>query len=106
MALAWRRLPPICCTWRRPRLPSWPSAPGRSAGASTSLPSLSIEVSHSVRFDSDNNATACPEVLAAIAAGNHGLAVAYGDDPWTQRLDGVLGEFFGTEVRAFAVTTG
>ncbi|HYL70056.1 MAG TPA: beta-eliminating lyase-related protein [Candidatus Dormibacteraeota bacterium] len=59
-----------------------------------------------MRFDSDNTATACPEMLAAIAAANHGLAVAYGDDPWTQQLDSVLGDFFGTEVRAFAVTTG
>ncbi|HYL71095.1 MAG TPA: beta-eliminating lyase-related protein, partial [Candidatus Dormibacteraeota bacterium] len=57
-----------------------------------------------MRFDSDNTATACPQMLTALAAANHGLAVAYGDDPWTQRLDGVLGEFFGTEVRAFAVT--
>ena len=63
-------------------------------------------MSQSVRFDSDNTATACPEMLAAIAAANHGLAVAYGDDPWTQRLDAVLGGFFGTELRAFAVATG
>jgi threonine aldolase len=59
-----------------------------------------------VRFYSDNTATACPEILAAITAANQGLAVAYGDDPWTQRLDAVLGAFFGAEVRAFAVTTG
>jgi threonine aldolase len=59
-----------------------------------------------VRFDSDNTATACPEILAAIGAANHGLAVPYGDDPWTQRLDAALGTFFGTEVRAFAVATG
>jgi threonine aldolase len=59
-----------------------------------------------MRFDSDNTASAGAEMLAAIAAANHGLAVPYGDDPWTQRLDAVLGEFFGTELRAFAVTTG
>ncbi len=59
-----------------------------------------------MRFYSDNTATACPEVLAAITAANQGLAVAYGDDPWTQRLDAVLGAFFGAEVRAFAVATG
>ncbi|HEX8756871.1 MAG TPA: low specificity L-threonine aldolase [Steroidobacteraceae bacterium] len=59
-----------------------------------------------MRFFSDNTASVCPQILEAITAANRGLAVAYGDDPWTQRLDGVLGEFFGTEVRAFAVATG
>jgi len=59
-----------------------------------------------MRFYSDNTATAAPEILAAVAEANQGHTVAYGDDPWTQRLDAVLGEFFGTEVRAFCVTTG
>jgi threonine aldolase len=59
-----------------------------------------------VRFFSDNTASACPEIVAALAAANHGLARAYGDDEWSARLDGVLGEYFGTPVRAFAVATG
>jgi threonine aldolase len=59
-----------------------------------------------VRFFSDNTATACPEMLAAIAAANHGLARAYGDDEWTARLDEAFGRFFGARVRAFAVSTG
>ncbi len=59
-----------------------------------------------MRFMSDNTATVCPEILAGIAEANRGLAVAYGDDPWTQRLDSVLGAFFGTTVRAFPVATG
>ena len=59
-----------------------------------------------MRFYSDNTATACPEILAAISEANQGLAVAYGDDQWTQRLDAVLGGFFGAGVRAFAVATG
>jgi threonine aldolase len=59
-----------------------------------------------LRFYSDNTATAAPEILAAIAEANQGHTIAYGDDPWTQRLDEVLGRFFGTEVRAFALTTG
>jgi threonine aldolase len=59
-----------------------------------------------LRFFSDNTATAAPEILAAIAEANHGHTVAYGDDPWTERLDEVLGRFFGTQVRAFAVSTG
>jgi threonine aldolase len=59
-----------------------------------------------LRFFSDNTSSACPELIAALNAANHGLARAYGDDEWTQRLDHTLGEFFGTTVRAFAVTTG
>ena len=57
-------------------------------------------------FYSDNTAGVAPELLAAIAAVNAGPQPSYGDDPWTQRLDGVLGDFFGTAVRAFVVTTG
>lgn len=59
-----------------------------------------------MRFFSDNTASVCPEILQAIAAANGGHMVAYGDDPWTERLDVALGEFFGTELRAFALTTG
>ncbi|MGH8299615.1 MAG: threonine aldolase family protein [Steroidobacteraceae bacterium] len=60
----------------------------------------------SKRFFSDNTASVCPEILEAIHEANRDLAIAYGDDPWTGRLDEVLGAFFGTEVRAFALATG
>lgn len=63
-------------------------------------------MSQTKRFFSDNTASVCPEILAAIAEANRDLAVAYGDDPWTLRLDEVLGEFFGTDVRAFVLATG
>jgi threonine aldolase len=59
-----------------------------------------------MRFCSDNTASICPEILTAIAAANRELAVPYGEDPWSLRLDQVLGDFFGTAVRAFAVATG
>jgi len=59
-----------------------------------------------MRFYSDNTASAAPEILTAIAEANQGHTIAYGADPWTQRLDEVLGQFFGTPVRAFAVATG
>jgi len=59
-----------------------------------------------MRFYSDNTATICPELLEAIRAANHGLEKAYGDDPWTMRLDSIFSEFFGRPVRAFAVSTG
>jgi threonine aldolase len=59
-----------------------------------------------MRFFSDNTATACSEVLDAIHAANAGHVKAYGDDEWTQRLDGVFSRFFGTPVTAFALSTG
>ena len=45
-------------------------------------------------------------MLVAIAQANSKLHKAYGEDPWTQRLDAVYGEFFGTPVRVFPVSTG
>jgi threonine aldolase len=63
-------------------------------------------LSEPIRFCSDNTASVSAEILEAIAAANRDLVLAYGEDPWTQRLDEVFGEFFGTEVRVFAVTTG
>jgi threonine aldolase len=44
-------------------------------------------------------------VLEAITAVNR-LDTAYDGDEWSGRLDGVFSELFGTEVRAFWVTTG
>lgn len=57
-------------------------------------------------FCSDNGATACPEIVAAVLDTNTGPALGYGDDAWTQRLDAVLSSYFDTPVRAFAVVTG
>ena len=59
-----------------------------------------------MRFLSDNTASVSPEILAALAAVNHGRVNPYGDDEWSARLDRAFGDFFGTEVRAFAVATG
>jgi threonine aldolase len=57
-------------------------------------------------FKSDNTASVCPEILQAISDANCGAAVAYGVDEWSQRLDAVFGEFFGKQVRVFAVSSG
>lgn len=59
-----------------------------------------------MRFLSDNTASVSPEILQALQTVNHGLEHAYGEDPWSQRLDQVFGEFFEAEVRTFAVATG
>jgi threonine aldolase len=58
-----------------------------------------------MRFFSDNAAAAHPKVIEAIADANR-LATAYDGDEWSQRLDGVFSDLFGTQVRALWVTTG
>ncbi len=58
-----------------------------------------------MRFFSDNAAPAHPKVLEAIADANC-LDTAYDGDEWSKRLDGAFSDLFGTEVRAFWVTTG
>jgi len=57
-------------------------------------------------FKSDNTAAVSTEILAAIAEANHGAALAYGADQWSERLDAVFGQFFETRVRVFAVSSG
>src|SRR5580704_2031717 len=91
----------ICYILPRPRWRSWPSAPGRSVGASTDPTQESP-----VQFLSDNTSTACPEILAALAQVNQGRVHSYGADEWTQRLERLLGEYFGTAVKSFVVATG
>ncbi len=57
-------------------------------------------------FKSDNTAAVSGEILQAISDANTGAELAYGADRWSARLDAVFGEFFGTEVRVFAVASG
>jgi len=57
-------------------------------------------------FKSDNTAAVSREILQAIADANTGPALAYGADRWSDALDRVFGDFFGTEVRVFAVSSG
>jgi threonine aldolase len=59
-----------------------------------------------LQFLSDNTSTACPEILAALASVNRGRVHSYGDDEWTARLDRCFSDFFGTDVRTFALATG
>ena len=59
-----------------------------------------------MRFLSDNAARACPEVLQAVIDANDSTQGSYDGDPLSARLDGVFGEFFGTECRVFPVSTG
>jgi threonine aldolase len=58
-----------------------------------------------MRFFSDNAAPAHPKVLEAITVANR-VDTAYDGDEWSRQLDGAFSDLFGTEVRAFWVTTG
>ena len=57
-------------------------------------------------FRSDNVAAASPEILAALAAANHGAASAYGEDAISRRMERRFSELFEREVAVFPVATG
>lgn len=59
-----------------------------------------------MNFKSDNTAPAAPEVLAALARVNDGVAGNYGDDHVTDRLKAKLSALFEKEVAVFPVATG
>lgn len=49
-------------------------------------------------FASDNAAGVAPPVLDALARANDGPALAYGEDPWTERAADAMTDLFGREV--------
>ena len=57
-------------------------------------------------FSSDNMAGASPEVIAAITACNTGLALPYGNDELSQRLQRKVSDIFEHEASVFLVSTG
>src|ERR1700744_1557705 len=57
-------------------------------------------------FASDNSAGVHPDVLAAIAAVNDGHALAYGHDPYSERVEARVAAQFGAGARAFFVFNG
>jgi threonine aldolase len=57
-------------------------------------------------FASDNCAGICPNVLAALAEANRGVAAAYGDDDWTRLLCDRVREIFQIECDVFLVGNG
>ena len=59
-----------------------------------------------MRFLSDNSASVCPAVMAAVLEANVATVSAYDGDTWSQRLDAVFSAFFGTPCRVWAVTSG
>lgn len=57
-------------------------------------------------FASDNYAGVHPEILEALAAANHGHAIAYGDDDHTAELARVLEQHFGGPIEVAPVFNG
>ena len=57
-------------------------------------------------FASDNVSCACPEVMDAVVAANSGIAVSYGQDVHTIKLEETLSGFFETPVKVFPVVSG
>lgn len=58
------------------------------------------------QFASDNYAGIAPAALAALLEANAGHALAYGDDPWTQRVADRLRELFETDCDVYFVFNG
>lgn len=59
-----------------------------------------------MNFGSDNLAPVAPEIMAAIAAANQGMAAGYGADEITGRLEDRISELFETKTRVFPTITG
>jgi threonine aldolase len=57
-------------------------------------------------FGSDNISPVCAPILAAIQAANRAPTGAYGADPFTERLTGVVSKLFETDVLIYPVATG
>lgn len=57
-------------------------------------------------FASDNNAGVHPRVMDAVRSANHGHAVAYGDDVYTETAVALFRERFGADTEVFFVFGG
>src|SRR4051794_24787971 len=59
-----------------------------------------------MNFASDNTAGIAPEILQALAAGNDGFAMGYGNDDLTRAVERRIGEIFERDAAVFLVPTG
>lgn len=63
-------------------------------------------MSYPYSFASDNFSSVHPEVMDAIQKANNGHAMAYGGDPWTEKMRSVFKNIFGPDAEAFIVFNG
>lgn len=59
-----------------------------------------------ILFGSDNQAGVSPEIMAAMQRADEGIAIAYGDDVYSARLDEAFSKIFEHEAFVFPVATG
>ena len=59
-----------------------------------------------MNFASDNTAPVAPEILEALNDAARTAAPAYGDDPWTARLDDQFSSLFERSVSVFPIAVG
>lgn len=59
-----------------------------------------------MNFGSDNQAGVSPAILQALTQAASGTQSAYGTDDWSAAAERALCDAFGTDVKAFFVTTG
>lgn len=64
------------------------------------------EMPHFISLASDNFSGVHPEVMRAIEKANHGHAMAYGGDPWTERVNELFKSHFGPDSETFIVNNG
>lgn len=57
-------------------------------------------------FASDNFSPVHPEIMDAIQKANVGHAMAYGEDPWTEKMQGLFKKVFGPSTESFLVFNG
>ena len=57
-------------------------------------------------FASDNAAGASPQIMAALGRANEGVALAYGNDAWTRRVEHRYSEWFERQAFVFPAFTG
>jgi len=65
-----------------------------------------MQKTQKINFASDNAAPVCPELMAAMLAENDGPALGYGADDTSFRMESLLQDLFGCDLRAFPVATG
>lgn len=59
-----------------------------------------------MNFASDNVTAAAPEIMAGLAAANHGAAMPYGADPWSAAVTAKLKEIFERDLAVVPMATG
>jgi threonine aldolase len=81
--------------------PLWPAVPSGYRGKHANR-----DDDATMNFASDNAVGASPKVMAAIEAANGGAALAYGNDPWTARVESQMRELFERDVAVWLLATG